>query len=111
MKVLIELEEFSKGTLRRIRDEIDDSDLLQELEKNKKAKVLVNLEELSRRTLVKIASETSDSKILDELARNVSAKVRIAVASNGWTRLETMKKLTKDSDRAVADAAAKTLRC
>lgn len=110
MEVLIELAEFSKGTLNRITNESGCPDLLQEREKNKEVKVLVDFEKLSRRTLARIASETSDSKLLDELATSNSGKVRFAVASNGWTRLETMKKLAKDPDRAVADAAARTLR-
>lgn len=111
MEVLIELAEFSKRTLKRITNESGCLDLIQEREKDKEAKVLVDFERISRRTLALIATETSDAKLLDELARNVSGKVRIAVASNGWTRLETMKKLAKDSDRAVAYAASKTLRC
>ena len=74
-------------------------------------KVQIELDDLSRKTLVRIALETSDSDVLEELAKSNSSKVLTAVASNGWTKVETIKRLANHSNKEVKTAALKTLNC
>lgn len=72
-------------------------------------KIQIELDELSRKTLVRIALETSDSEVLEELAKSNSSKVLAAVASNGWTKIETIKKLSNHNNKEVKAAALRTL--
>lgn len=74
-------------------------------------KVQIELDELSTKTLVRIALETSDSEILEELAKSNKGKVLTAVASNGWTKIETIKRLANHSNKEVKAAALRTLNC
>ena len=74
-------------------------------------KVQIELDELSKKTLVRIALETSDPEILEELAKSDSGKVLTAVASNGWTKVETIKRLANHSNKEVKAAALRTLNC
>ena len=74
-------------------------------------KVQIELDELSAKTLVRIALETSDSEILEELAKSNKGKVLTAVASNGWTKIETIKRLANHSNKEVKAAALRTLNC
>ena len=69
----------------------------------------IELDELSKKTLVRIALETSDSELLEELAKINSGKVLIAVASNEWTKVETIRRLANHTDKAVKAAALRTL--
>ena len=72
-------------------------------------KVQIELDELSNKTLLRIALETSDPELLEVLATSKSGKVLIAVASNGWTKLETIKRLSEHSNREVKAAALRTM--
>lgn len=72
-------------------------------------KVHLELNDLSRKTLVRIANETKDSNVLEELAKSKSTKVLTGVASNDWTKRETVIKLSEHRDQEVRTAALKNL--